>query len=42
MTYRPANKADSIMHAFKSLEYREKVIHFMNKMPAFNSKKKLY
>ncbi|CAD8058598.1 unnamed protein product [Paramecium sonneborni] len=40
--FKPLNDADGLLKAFYSLQYKDQIIHFMNKTPIYNKEKKKY
>ncbi|CAD8141005.1 unnamed protein product [Paramecium octaurelia] len=40
--FKPLNDADGLLKAYYSLQYKDQIMHFMNKNPIYNKEKKKY
>ncbi|CAD8060448.1 unnamed protein product [Paramecium sonneborni] len=40
--FKPLNETDGLLKAFYSLQYKDQIIHFMNKIPIYNKELKKY
>ncbi|CAK67452.1 unnamed protein product (macronuclear) [Paramecium tetraurelia] len=40
--FKPLNDTDGLLKAYHSLQYKDQIMHFMNKIPIYNNEKKIY